>query len=328
MAIRETRLLIKNNNVPNAPFSGATLLKGEAIVNVADGIMMFSGNTLSTTEWTPAGTGANANFFEVGSNLRELRLRDKLTKYQGLSGNDLVGKFLSGTTEGFVLANISDIQGNDTFITGGTYFTGGTLEFEYNNGNSFQITGLTQDLDLRFNNLVDDNTIEFNSDNKIKLKDIVSAPSGGTRVFLGNTEIGSGGSIGNPGVGNLIIHGDLTVFGNETIVATNELYVEDPQITLNYNPTGSTVLTSISSGIKIQDGNGTSSGHTYFTIATLYQSSISGDTSEYNDLVGYSNRGWVTQLNDIIIRNTNLDDTNPNGVRVLAEGDILDAGQY
>ncbi len=48
MAIRETRLVIKNNSIPNAPFSGATLLKGEAIVNTADGIMMFSGVTSST----------------------------------------------------------------------------------------------------------------------------------------------------------------------------------------------------------------------------------------------------------------------------------------
>ena len=77
MAIRQTRLLIKNNQVPNAPFSGATLLKGEAIVNTADGILMFSGSSLSTSEWTPAGTGGNASFFEVGSNLYDLRLRNR-----------------------------------------------------------------------------------------------------------------------------------------------------------------------------------------------------------------------------------------------------------
>jgi hypothetical protein len=123
------------------------------------------------------------------------------------------------------------------------------------------------------------------------------------------------------------VHGDLTVFGNETIVATNELYVEDPQITLNYNPTGSTTLASVSSGIRIQDGNGLVSGDTYFTTG-LMQNLISGNTSEYTGLTGYNNRGWVTQLNDIVIRNTNLNDGAPDGFRVLAEGDILDGGNY
>ncbi len=119
MAIRNTRLVIKNNSVPNAPFSGATLLKGEAIVNTADGIMMFSGVTSSTSEWTPAGTGVNANFFEVGSNLNNLKIRNKITAYSGLT--NLSGKFLSGTTNGFELADITSISGVDTYVTGFTY---------------------------------------------------------------------------------------------------------------------------------------------------------------------------------------------------------------
>ena len=76
MGIRQTRFQIKNNTVPTAPFSGVTLLVGEPIVNTADGILMFSGKTSSTTEWTPAGTGTNSNFFEVGSNLYQLKVRD------------------------------------------------------------------------------------------------------------------------------------------------------------------------------------------------------------------------------------------------------------
>ena len=82
MAIRNTQLVLKNSNIPNKPFSGGTFLQGEAFVNTADGILMFSGNTQSTSEWTPAGTGGNANFFEVGSNLYDLRLRNRLTKYE------------------------------------------------------------------------------------------------------------------------------------------------------------------------------------------------------------------------------------------------------
>jgi hypothetical protein len=122
MATRNTRLVIKNNQVPNAPFSGATVLKGEAIVNTADGIMMFSGITSSTSEWTPAGTGGNSSFFEVGSNLYDLRLRNQITKYQGQTGSGLSGKFLSGTTSGFVLADITDISSSvDSYTTGATW---------------------------------------------------------------------------------------------------------------------------------------------------------------------------------------------------------------
>ena len=52
------------------------------------------------------------------------------------------------------------------------------------------------------------------------------------------------------------------------------------------------------------------------------------DVSEYSSLVGNTNRGWVTQLNDIVIRNSNNNDGSPNGVRVLGEFDVLDGGIY
>jgi hypothetical protein len=122
------------------------------------------------------------------------------------------------------------------------------------------------------------------------------------------------------------------MFGTTTTVATSELYVEDPQITLNYS-TGSTTVTSVSSGLRIQDGNGVVSGDVYFTIGQMQN--LTGLTpteipsvAEYTGLTGYANRGWVSQLNDIVIRNTNLNEGSPNGVRVLAEFDTLDGGQY
>jgi len=653
MATRQTRLVIKNNTVPSAPFSGATLLKGEAIVNTADGILMFSGITSSTSEWTPAGPGGNANFFEVGSNLYDLKIRNQITSYSGLT--NLSGKFLSGTTNGFVLADITDIansvdsyttgatwtpntltlklnnnkpnvsvninaftaltigdltvtgttnlsgssyyyqnvggtnpneivnvdyltgfsqtndvyvtgatytpatdnsnnttftldyhgvplnspntlSGEDTYTTGGTYdnntnlitfnrndgtpytvdlssidvndtyVTGGTVSYDSKNLNAtvtlkrndnvdIPITGLT-DVQTTGATLIGD-TVYFNTNESLSAYtldlsaidindtyvtaytytasantltiyqnegeaplsvtitsmsgltingnltvtgntylgpttastiDATTIYSGGTNLLsiidgrdtyvtgftynpgdntftidrnqgespltaqissvtgltvstlsanrvvyttgsgklttesgfeysqsantltVGNINvqnasgttanigqgglvIGSGGSLSTPGIGNLTVHGNLTVFGTETIVATTELYVEDPQVTLNYNPTGSTIATSVSSGIRIQDGNGIASGNTYFTIGQMQN--LTGLTpsnipnvSEYTGLTGYNNRGWVTQLNDIVIRNTNKNEGSPNGVRVLAEFDILDGGQY
>lgn len=572
MAIRQTRLVIKNNTVPSAPFSGATLLKGEAIVNTADGILMFSGITSSSSNWTPAGTGGNANFFEVGSNLYDLKIRNKIVSYSGLT--NLSGKFLSGSTDGFVLSDISNIQGvdryvtgstltsatnnsnsqssqlsynvtpsggpytintEDTFTTGGTYdnntnlitfnrndgtpytvdlssidvndtyVTGGTVSYDSKNLNAtvtlkrndnvdIPITGLT-DVQTTGATLIGD-TVYFNTNESLSaytlnlsaidindtyvtaytytasantltiyqnegeapLSVLISSMSGltingnltvtgntylgpttastidATTIYSGGTDllniidgrdtfvtgftynpadntftidrnqgespltaqissvtgltvstlsanrvvyttgsgklttesgfeysqsantltvgninvqnasgttanigqgglvIGSGGSLATPGLGNLTVHGNFTVFGTTTTVATSELYVEDPQISLNYS-TGSTTVTSVSSGIRIQDGNGIASGDTYFTIGQMQN--LTGLTptqipsvSEYTALTGYANRGWVTQLNDIVIRNTNKNEGSPNGVRVLAEFDVLDGGSY
>jgi hypothetical protein len=425
MAIRQAIHVLKNSDIVNRPLP-SSLLAGEPIVNTADGIVFFSGLTTSTSEWTPAGPGGSANFFEVGSNLYDLRLRNQITKYQGQTGSGLVGKFLSGTTSGFVLANISSIQGVDTYVTGSTltaasnnsntqssqltynvtpsggpysistqntFTTGGTwnsgtssIDFKRNDGatysvnlsgidvNDTYVTGFTYNATnnsltisqnqnepsltvfissvsgLTFNNLTtgrvvyvgtggllkDESGFEYNeSTNLLTVGNINVQNSSGTTANIGQggLVIGSGGSIATPGIGDLTVHGNLNVFGSQTIIGTNELYVEDPQITLNYNPTGNTSVTSVSSGIKIQDGNGIVSGNTYFTIGRMQNLTgiVVGETpnvSEYTGLTGYSNRGWVTQLNDIVIRNNNFNEGSPNGVRLIAEFDVLDGGQY
>jgi hypothetical protein len=56
------------------------------------------------------------------------------------------------------------------------------------------------------------------------------------------------------------------------------------------------------------------------------------DVTEYTSLTGFANRGWITQLNDIVIRSTDVSDGGSagdiTGVRVLAEFDVLDGGSY
>jgi len=618
MAKRQARLITKNSAIVNRPLP-SSLLPGEAIVNTAEGIVLYSGVTTSTNEWTPAGTGTTATFFEVGSNLYDLRLRNKITAYEGQTGNSLVGKFLSGTTNGFVLANISDIadstdsyttgatwnpnqltlnlnQGKpsvsvnisafsaltitndlfvngevitndltvtgtgiydnvangsnnneivnwssltahtsttDRYVTGGTYdnntalitfsgannfpiftvdlssidvndtfVTGGTISYDLagldatitltrNDGTNITITGLT-DIHTTGATLVG-NTVYFNTNDALSaytldlsaldtndtfvtgytynpisntlsiLQNEGEAPlsvtitsmsgltingdfnvtgntnlgpttattidagtiySGGTDLITiidgrdtyvtgftynpnnntftitrnqgepalatqftsvtgltvstlgtnkvvyttgsgvlttesgfeynettnlltvgninvqnptgstamigqGGLVIGSGGSPSTSGIGDLVVHGDLTVFGDTTTISTSELYVEDPQIELNYNPTGNTTATSVGSGVLIQDGSGVAGQDVKIGIGVLFGSSISGDTTEYTSTTGFSNRGWVTQLNDIVIRNSSpVNFGDPDGVRVLAENDILDGGGY
>ena len=523
MAIRNTTHILKNSDIINRPLP-STLLKGEPIINTADGIMYFSGVTTSTSGWTQSGP-TTPTFFEVGSNLYDLKIRNQIKSYSGVT--NLTGKFLSGTTNGFVLSDISSIAGVDTYVTGFSYnnnvltikqsvgqpdltaiinsFTGLTINGNltvtgttslsgstylyapvimtnpYSVVNVNTLTSYTQTTDVYVtgntytpatNNsnavtysllyhgtpmggsysLSGQNTFTtggtYNNTNKaitfkkndgttgytvdlsaIDVNDtyvtggtITTAPSNNsisgvttlaysdgsypstyslpfTDVFTtgftynatnntftlkdnsGNTfnqsfntvsgltfsnltagrvvYVGTGGTLTdeagftydastnvfsvpsdgtvNVGTGGLnvagdaVIQGSLTVFGPAISAFTSQLYVEDPNITLNYNPTGNTTATSIGAGWTLQDGNGVNGGNVNLDIRAL--NTLTGLTStqipsitEYTSSTGYANRGWVTQLNDIVIRSTNVN--TPNGVRVLTEFDILDGGTF
>ena len=393
MAIRQTRFQIKNNQNSAAPFSGATLLVGEPIVNTASGIMMFSGVTTGTNDWTPAGVGGNAGFFEVGSNLYDLRLRNRITKYEGLSGSQLDGKILSGTSQGLILVDSTEINGISAFTynsltntftifdSNGTEYpatissvSGLTVNGDFNvtgatilntvTANTISATTITVD-DVNINddvNISGDLTVNnLTVTGNTSLQETSATTFSATSVNIGG--LGSNRVVytTGPGLlttesnftytegtdtlgvnnvdasGNVVIQGSLTVFGTSVSAFTSNLYVEDNNITLNYNPTGSTTTTSVNAGFTVQDGNGNTSGDVNLDIVRMQN--LTGLTitqipsvSEYSTGLGYTNRGWITQLNDIVIRSTDITDNNTvgsiNGVRVLAEFDVLDGGSY
>ena len=537
MAIRTTTHVLKNSDIVNRPLP-SVLLKGEPIVNTADGIMYFSGVTTSTNNWTPAGTGTTANFFEVGSNLYDLKLRNKIASYNGLT--NLSGKFLSGTTSGFVLADISAIVGVDTYTTGFTYsnnvvtitqnnsgptlsvlintmtgltingtlsattanlgtanvstlnatggtvttlssttanlgtanvstlnatgatittlnattenvntlnatgatittlnattenvntlnatggtittlnsttvnvtgtetvnnltitgtglynttatgssateivnygsltaytaandiyvsggtYSSGTLTLNRHNASAVTITGLTSTdtyvtgftytpasntFTIKQNQGQPDLTAQFNTVSGLSVSNLTA----GRVVYVGTSglltdEAGFEYNAGSNTLavsnidasGDVVVQGNLTVFGSSVSAFTSQLYVEDPNVIFNYNPTGSTTVTSVNAGLTIQDGSGISGSSVEFDIVRMQN--LTGLTvtqipnvSEYTGPTGYANRGWITQLNDIVIRSTDITDGGSagdiNGVRVLAEFDVLDGGTY
>ena len=397
MGIRNTRLVTKNSDIINRPLPTTGLLAGEAIVNTADGIVWYSGVTTSTSGWTQSGP-TSTTLFEVGSNLYDLKVRNQITSYSGVT--NLAGKFLSGTTNGFVLAEIGDIAGIDTFVTGFAYDDANNITLSRNQGqpdlsvNINTMTGLTVEgsfsatsidaatilsggtnlLDI-FSDAVNDtfatgytfnpttNTFDITGQNGFTpLSAQINALSGltvsnltaGRVVYVGTgglltDEAGftydsgsntlstpSDGAV-NVGTGGLAVDGDAVIQGSLTVLGaaisafTTELYVEDPNITLNFNPTGDTITTSVGAGWTIQDGNGVIGGDVNLdirrmdTLTGLTASDVP-DITEYTASTGYANRGWVTQLNDIVIRSSNI--ATPNGVRVLAEFDILDGGTF
>ena len=390
MAIRQTTHVLKSSDIINRPLP-STLLKGEPIINTAEGIMYFSGVTTSTSGWTSAGTGTTASFFEVGSNLYDLKLRNKITQYQGVS--NLEGKILSGTTSGFVLVDSVEINGISAFTysplintftifdSNGTQYSaafqsvsGLTVNGNFNvtgttilntvTANTISATTITVDDvninddvnisgDLTVNNLtVTGNTsLQGTSASTFSATSVNIGGLGSNRVVY---TTGSGllttesnftytegtdtlGVNNVDAAGDVVIQGSLTVFGPSVSAFTSNLYVEDNNITLNYNPTGSTTTTSVNAGFTIQDGNGNTSGDVNLDIVRMQN--LTGLTitqipsvSEYSTGLGYTNRGWITQLNDIVIRSTDITDNNTsgsiNGVRVLAEFDVLDGGSY
>jgi hypothetical protein len=170
MAERNVQIKLLSSNISNRPLP-TNLLLGEAVVNTADGIVMFSGSSQGANGYEqlvdpsiPNATGGT--YFEVGSNLYNLKIRNKITQYNGLS--DLSGKFLSGTSEGFVLADISDIVTASNGLTddGNNIKLGGILT------ESTVISGGSQTLDLG----TSDSQLSFFRVNSIQASEEYSVP--------------------------------------------------------------------------------------------------------------------------------------------------------
>jgi hypothetical protein len=111
----------------------------------------------------------------------------------------------------------------------------------------------------------------------------------------------------------LTVNGDLLILGDAISGFTSQLYIEDNFIELNYNPTASTESTSLGAGWSIQDGSGIANTDVFLDIRGAS--------------TGVANRGFATNLNDIYLRESGTV-SSPNGVRVLAEQDILDGGNF
>jgi len=222
MATRNAIHILKNTLFPSQALPSSAYL-GEPLVNLGDGIMFFSGGTSGSPTWVPSGPSGNSvNYFEIGSNLYDLKIRNKITHYNGQ--NNLSGLFLSGSTNGFVLANISSIQGTDTYVTGFTYNNTNVITLSQNQGQ----VDKTVDISTLASITVNGNVTITGTTTTGNL--IVNNPSGTTATIgQGGLIIGSGGSPSNPGIGDLLVHGNFYVYGSGTTIATN-VWVQ----TLNY----------------------------------------------------------------------------------------------
>jgi len=263
--------------------------------------------------------------------------------FTGSTDNYITGGTFNKNTETLTLTDVTggtiNISGfTDIFVTGGTY-SNGNITFTNNTGGTFSVSGLfTGSTDVYVTGGTYSNGTATFTNNTGGTFNVTGFVTGDTDTYITGFTYSSNtfNILDNSGttlsatineVTGFTINGNLTVNGNNTYLLSDNVYIKDNEIIINYNPTGTTTGSSISSGVKIQDGNGIISGDTYFNIGQM-NTFTGGNVSEYSGSTGYLNRGWITQLNDIVIRNTNMDTSAPNGYRIIAENDTLDGGTY
>lgn len=228
--------------------------------------------------------------------------------------------------------DLSTLDINDTFITGVTFDGANTLSLDRNDG-----TTLTEDINsfdtLDINSLTAGTVVDTSltsgrvvyadSNNQLSTDAGLKYDDANDKLVVGDggLEVGSGGDSNTNGVGDVIIHGDLTIYGESTSAQTSELYIEDHNITLNYNPDNDTYASSLGAGFNIQDGLGVS-GATGDTV--FFRIAQTGGTP--TDIAeAYDNRFWNTDLKNIMVGSTG---GTTNGMYLLKETDVLDGGSY
>jgi hypothetical protein len=135
MAQSQVRYVLRKKETGGSNPIPSDVFLGEPLINIYDGILLFSGTPGGTYQPSPGQPGV----FEVGSTISTLKVLSginlnnlfivtgttgQITTYAGQS--NLAGKFLSGTSnDGFVLADISSIA---------AAAAGSSGNIQYNNG--------------------------------------------------------------------------------------------------------------------------------------------------------------------------------------------------
>ena len=256
MAIRKTTHVLKNAQTSNKALPTSGILIGEPLVNLFNGILFFSGKTGGdyTPFVDPSNLTSGGTYFEVGSNVYNLQIRNRITTYNGSTGSQLDGKYLKGTANGFVLDNITNIGS----ITGFTYVPStNVLTILQSNGSN-----LSQTLSA-FTNVTlygDNNTVNgsLTVTGNTSLQGVSATNINATNVYASNTITASTLNIGTLGTYNTVATGanpsEIVNFSSLTgYVETNDTYVTGGTVTTSANNNSKTVTVGLN--YKRPDGN-------------------------------------------------------------------------
>jgi hypothetical protein len=235
------------------------------------------------------------------------------------------GTILSGSTNLYsIFQKIGDVDGVTNVNAGSNITTGGTAASPIINltaspsVNNLTVSGtgtintvnaqIITATAITDSNLTSGQAVYASTGGLLKTNSGFTYDDSASLLFAQNMNVGS------PSLsGSVTIWGDVIMMGAAISAFTSQLYIEDNNIQLNYNPTANTTSTSLGAGWTIQDGSGTAGTDVLFDIRGA--------------ATGVANRSFATNLNDLRIRETGTVSA-PNGVRVLAENDVLDGGSY
>lgn len=305
--------------------SGSTQLKNTTVTSLSGGTVsggtFYSGSTnlnnifqqlgLNSVVSNGLNTYTAGTFYNQTVNVSALTINTLIvsgssqlgtTTASSFSGGTVSGgTFISGTTN---LSNIFASIGDITRVQPGTNIqTGGT-------GPAPIISTVASPIftNTTISGLTEGGAVYTGINGLLKTNSGFTYNDVTNKLFAQNIQIGSAAYSGS-----VTIWGDMIVIGQSVSAFTSQLYVEDNNIILNFNPTASTTSSSLGAGFTIQDGSGIPNVDVFLEIM--------GTASTIDA------RSFSTNLNDIRVRESGTT-SSPNGARLLAEWDILDAGFY
>jgi len=215
------------------------------------------------------------------------------------------GTIYSGSTDLDTIRGISNELTNGTFLpisggTGGPYlFTGDTTIF----------TGLVSATGFTDSSLTSGRVIYAGALGRFTSEALFEYDEVENLLKTQNIQIGNPGDTGT----TTTIFGDVLVIGESISGYTSELYIEDNLIELNFNPTASTISTSLGAGFSIQDGSGVGGTDVFWDIRGA--------------ATGIANRSFSTNIANIILSESGTT-SSPSGVYVIKVGDTIDGGFF
>ncbi|GIV43983.1 MAG: hypothetical protein KatS3mg035_1106 [Bacteroidia bacterium] len=229
----------------------------------------------------------------------------------GVSSTVYGDGYITGDT-GIFLLDVGNISVNgDINPSANTTYSLGTAPMRWNNvyTKDLDVSGAINTTGITISGLLAGSVVYAGSGGQLKTDSGFSYDEN-TDTF--NTKYITVGTPGQTGT-TAVIYGDILVVGDAISGFTSQLYIEDNNVWLNYNPTGDTSSASLGAGWSIQDGGGVIDDDVFFDIR--------------GTATGVANRSFATNLQDIRIRESGSV-SSPNGVRVIAEYDVIDGGGY
>lgn len=230
--------------------------------------------------------------------------------HAGISSTEYGDGYITGDSATFIFnsGNLS-INGN-VFPSATTTYDLGSSSFRWNKiyTKDLDVTGALATTGITVSGLLPGSVVYAGTGGALKTEAAFAYDESIDTLVTTNLQVGNGSLSGN-----VTIFGDLTVVGSPISAFTSQLYIEDNNIILNYNPTATTQQYSLGAGLTIQDGSGIAGTDVFLDVK--------------GSATGVQNRAFTTNLSEFILSESGTT-SSPSGLYVLKMLDTLDGGNY